>query len=96
MSKRIKRTASVGFSGKKSAKSVYQKVKKAGDTRSVQLLEFLLADEVNHVLYGTQWVDELTKNDPERRKRVLAYPEKVLNEHHSVGVKFEETTYERA
>jgi uncharacterized ferritin-like protein (DUF455 family) len=72
------------------------KAKKAGDTRSVQLLEFLLADEVNHVLYGTHWVDELTKNDPERRKRVLAYPEKVLNEHHPVGVKFEETTYERA
>ncbi|MBV6505623.1 MAG: hypothetical protein ILNGONEN_01187 [Syntrophorhabdaceae bacterium] len=72
------------------------KAKKAGDTRSVQLLEFLLADEVNHVLYGTHWVDELTKNDPERRKRVLAYPEKVLNEYHPVGVKFEETTYERA
>jgi len=72
------------------------KAKKAGDTRSVQLLEFLLADEVNHVLYGTHWVDELTKNDPDRRKRVLAYPEKVLNEHHPVGVKFEETTYERA
>lgn len=72
------------------------KAKKAGDTRSVQLLEFLLADEVNHVLYGTHWVDELTKNDPERRKRVLAYPEKVLNDHHPVGVKFEETTYERA
>lgn len=72
------------------------KAKKVGDTRSVQLLEFLLADEVNHVLYGTHWVDELTKNDPERRKRVLAYPEKVLSEHHPVGVKFEETTYERA
>ncbi len=72
------------------------KAKKAGDTRSVQLLEFLLADEVNHVLYGTHWVDELTKNDPERRKRVLAYPERVLHEHHPVGVKFEETTYERA
>jgi uncharacterized ferritin-like protein (DUF455 family) len=72
------------------------KAKKVGDVRSVQLLEFLLADEVNHVLYGTHWVDELTKNDPERRKRVLAYPEKVLSEQHPVGVKFEETTYERA
>jgi len=72
------------------------KAKKVGDTRSVQLLEFLLADEVNHVLYGTHWVDELTKNDPERRKRVLAYPEKVLTEYHPVGVKFEETTYVRA
>jgi len=27
---------------------------------------------------------------------VLAYPEKVLTEYHRVGVKFEETTYERA
>jgi uncharacterized ferritin-like protein (DUF455 family) len=73
-----------------------KKAQKTGDTRSVQLLEFLLADEVNHVLYGVHWIDELTKNDPERRKRVLAYPEKVLSEHHPVGVKFEETTYERA
>jgi uncharacterized ferritin-like protein (DUF455 family) len=72
------------------------KAKKVGDMRSQQLLEYLLADEVNHVLYGTHWVDELTKNDPERRKRVLAYPDKVLREHHPVGVKFEETTYERA
>ena len=67
------------------------KAKKVGDTRSVQLLEFLLADEVNHVLYGTHWVDELTKNDPERRKRVLAYPEKVLTEYLNFAAKVAKT-----
>ncbi len=68
-----------------------RKAKAQNDTRSQQLLEFLLADEVNHVLYGVHWIDELTRNDPERRKRVLAYPENVLRDQHPVGVKFEET-----
>jgi len=67
------------------------KAKKTGDARSQHLIEFLLADEVNHVLYGVHWIDELTKNDPERRKRVLAYPEQVLAAQHPVGVYFKET-----
>jgi uncharacterized ferritin-like protein (DUF455 family) len=67
------------------------KAKKTGDTRSQQLVEFLLADEVNHVLYGIHWIDELTKDDPERRKRVLAYPDQVLAGQHPVGVYFKET-----
>ena len=68
-----------------------RKAKAQNDTRSQQLLEFLLADEVNHVLYGVHWIDELTKNDPERRKRVLAYPEDLLKDQHPVGVRFDET-----
>ncbi len=67
------------------------KAKRTGDTRSLQLVEFLLADEVNHVLYGVHWIDELTKEDPERRKRVLAYPDQVLADQHPVGVYFKET-----
>jgi uncharacterized ferritin-like protein (DUF455 family) len=68
-----------------------RKAKEGGDGRSVQLLEFLLADEVNHVLYGVHWIDELTRDDPERRKRVLAYPNRVLEAQHPVGVRFNET-----
>ena len=68
-----------------------RKAKETRDERSVQLLEFLLADEVNHVLYGVHWIDELTKNDPERRTRVLAYPRSVLEGQHPVGVRFNET-----
>jgi Uncharacterized protein conserved in bacteria len=68
-----------------------RKAKAQNDTRSLQLLEFLLADEVNHVLYGVHWIDELTKNDPDRRKRVLAYPDRVLKDQHPVGVRFDET-----
>lgn len=67
------------------------KADKGGDVRSRQLIEFLLADEVNHVLYGIHWIDELTKNDPERRKRVLGYPDQVLVAQHPVGVYFKET-----
>ncbi|MBI4418545.1 MAG: DUF455 family protein [Ignavibacteriales bacterium] len=67
------------------------KAKRTGDTRSQQLVEFLLADEVNHVLYGVHWIDDLTKNDPERRKRVLAYPDQMLATQHPVGVYFKET-----
>ena len=67
------------------------KASKTGDTRSKQLIEFLLADEVNHVLYGIHWIDELTKNDPDRRKRVLGYPDEVLGGQHPVGVYFNET-----
>jgi bacterioferritin (cytochrome b1) len=67
------------------------KAKNTGDFRSQQLVEFLLADEVNHVLYGIHWIDELTRNDPERRKRVLAYPDQVLAAQHPVGVYFGET-----
>jgi uncharacterized ferritin-like protein (DUF455 family) len=67
------------------------KAKAGGDVRSLQLVEFLLADEVNHVLYGVHWIDELTKEDPERRKRVLAYPDQVLSDQHPVGVYFKET-----
>ena len=67
------------------------KAKGTGDLRSLQLVEFLLADEVNHVLYGVHWIDELTKEDPERRKRVMAYPDQVLADQHPVGVYFNET-----
>jgi uncharacterized ferritin-like protein (DUF455 family) len=68
-----------------------KKAKEGGDERSVQLLEFLLADEVNHVLYGVHWIDELTRDDPERRRRVLSYPASVLEKEHPVGVRFNET-----
>ena len=68
-----------------------RKAREGGDERSTQLLEFLLADEVNHVLYGVHWIDELTHDDPARRARVLAYPQSVLEGQHPVGVRFNET-----
>ena len=36
-------------------------------------------------------IDELTKADPVRRKRVMAYPDQVLADQHPVGVYFKET-----
>lgn len=71
------------------------KAKKQGDNDSVQVLEYILADEVTHVQYGLHWVDELTKNDPDRRMKVLAYPKNLLAEEHPVGVRFDETINKR-
>jgi uncharacterized ferritin-like protein (DUF455 family) len=67
------------------------KAKNTDDNESVRVLEYILADEVTHVQYGLHWVDELTKNDPVRRKRVLGYPKQLLDEGHPVGVRFDET-----
>ncbi len=69
--------------------------KRTDDPASVHVLEYILADEVTHVQYGLHWVDALTKDDPERRKRVLEYPRSVLANRHPVGVKFGETTDRR-
>ncbi len=61
-----------------------------GDEESARLIEFILMDEVTHVQIGKRWVDELTKNDPEHLKRVLAYPETVLAESRPKGIKMED------
>jgi uncharacterized ferritin-like protein (DUF455 family) len=50
---------------------------KAGDTQTAQLFDYVLADEIMHAYYGRHWIDILTKNDPERRKRVLAHADEL-------------------
>ncbi len=61
-----------------------------GDEESARLIEFILMDEVTHVQIGKRWVDELTKNDPEHLKRVLAYPESILAESRPKGIKMDD------
>ena len=34
-----------------------------GDERTAELLETILADEVNHVRYGNRWIKKLAKDD---------------------------------
>ena len=41
---------------------------KAGDDLMKQAIDYVLADELTHVRFGSEWVREFTKNDPERRK----------------------------
>ena len=40
-----------------------------GDDVLAQAVDFVLADELTHVRFGSDWVREFTKGDPERRKR---------------------------
>ena len=44
-----------------------------GDDLIAQAVDFVLADELTHVRFGSDWVREFTKGDPERLKRAQAF-----------------------
>ena len=44
--------------------------KEMGDDVLAQAVDYVLADELTHVRFGSEWVKEWTQNDPERAKRV--------------------------
>jgi uncharacterized ferritin-like protein (DUF455 family) len=44
-----------------------------GDPIIRQAVDFVLADELTHVRFGSDWVREFTRNDPERRKRAQEF-----------------------
>ncbi|MFB3099556.1 MAG: hypothetical protein ACE1ZX_05935, partial [Acidimicrobiia bacterium] len=41
----------------------------AGDHKMAQSLDFVLADELTHVRFGSEWSREFTKDDPRSRPR---------------------------
>jgi len=41
---------------------------RTGDETMKQAVDYVLADELTHVRFGSEWVKEFTKNDPERLK----------------------------
>jgi len=41
---------------------------RTGDEVMKQAVDYVLADELTHVRFGSEWVKEFTKNDPERLK----------------------------
>jgi len=43
--------------------------KEVGDAKIAQAVDFVLADELTHVRFGSDWAKEFTKDDPERAKR---------------------------
>jgi uncharacterized ferritin-like protein (DUF455 family) len=43
--------------------------KQVGDLKITQAIDFVLADELTHVRFGSTWSREFTKDDPERAKR---------------------------
>jgi uncharacterized ferritin-like protein (DUF455 family) len=42
-----------------------------------QAIDFVLADELTHVRFGSDWVKEFTKSDPERAKRAKAFQREI-------------------
>jgi uncharacterized ferritin-like protein (DUF455 family) len=47
------------------------------DSLMEQAVDFVLADELTHVRFGSEWVREFTKNDPERLERAQAFRREV-------------------
>ncbi len=43
------------------------------DMKLTQALDFVLADEITHVRFGSEWSREFTKDDPERAKRAKEF-----------------------
>ncbi len=49
----------------------------AGDEVMKQAVDYVLADELTHVRFGSEWVREFTKDDPERFKRAQEFRRQV-------------------
>ena len=50
---------------------------KTGDDRMRQAIDYVLADEITHVRFGSDWVKEFTKDDPDRYKRTQEFRREV-------------------
>jgi uncharacterized ferritin-like protein (DUF455 family) len=50
---------------------------KTDDAVMKQAVDYVLADEITHVRFGSEWVKEFTKNDPEHLKRTQDFRREV-------------------
>jgi uncharacterized ferritin-like protein (DUF455 family) len=50
---------------------------KTGDEIMKQAVDYVLADELTHVRFGSEWVRAFTQDDPERYERVQDFRRKV-------------------
>jgi uncharacterized ferritin-like protein (DUF455 family) len=50
---------------------------KTGDDVMKQAVDYVLADELTHVRFGSEWVKEFTRNDPERFKAAQEFRREV-------------------
>jgi uncharacterized ferritin-like protein (DUF455 family) len=48
-----------------------------GDEHMKQAIDYVLADELTHVRFGSEWVKEFTKDDPEHLKRTQEFRRQV-------------------
>lgn len=58
--------------------------RKIGDPILERAVDFVLADEITHVRMGSRWLNELTKDDPERRQRAIQFQE-TIDERFNLG-----------
>ncbi len=57
---------------------------KIGDPVIERAVDFVLADEITHVRMGSRWLNELTRGDPDRRKRAIEFQE-TIDERFNLG-----------
>ena len=50
---------------------------KVGDDKMKQAIDYVLADELTHVRFGSEWVKSFTAGDPERAERTKAFQREV-------------------
>jgi uncharacterized ferritin-like protein (DUF455 family) len=50
---------------------------KIGDEKMRQAIDYVLADELTHVRFGSEWVREFTRDDPERFKKTQEFRREV-------------------
>ncbi len=55
-----------------------QEAEKRGYTRIAELSDYLQADERTHVMLGTDWIRELTKDDPEHLAELVSWGQSAI------------------
>jgi len=54
-------------------RSLIEYGKAVGDLKISQAIDFVLADELTHVRFGSEWTREFTRDDPERAQRAKEF-----------------------
>lgn len=63
--------------------------RKIGDPVIERAVDFVLADEITHVRMGSRWLNELTRGDPERRRRAVEFQETIDERFNLGGVRLD-------
>ena len=63
--------------------------RKIGDPVIERAVDFVLADEITHVRMGSRWLNELTRGDPERRRRAVDFQETIDERFNLGGVRLD-------
>jgi uncharacterized ferritin-like protein (DUF455 family) len=58
-----------------------------GDPVIERAVDFVLADEITHVRMGSRWLNELTRGDPERRRRAIEFQDSIDERFNLGGVR---------